>query len=153
MRRAWSLLLIASAVGCAKNAPSDAAAPEAGAYDDGGGDPADEAPPATGAAGLEELQTRFDDLDEQLWAQGVSDPTRPQRRAEFEARSEDPETSTERGITDRRERICSLQTAICDLSEQICGLAEAHQGEARYAQACARSEARCSQATEACDGA
>ncbi|MBV1862692.1 MAG: hypothetical protein KUG77_29995 [Nannocystaceae bacterium] len=100
---------------------------------------------------FDELEARFEQLDADLSAQGISATEDTPMAATVTL--DPPSTASpakKRDLVTRCERICSLKGAICDVSERICGLAESHEGEEKYIEACTRSESRCEQATTAC---
>lgn len=159
MRRAVVLLSLLSVGACMKKSgPRDAMAPEATAAP--GGDFAMDdgyAPEAEGRAlgytseepGFDELQARFEQLDADLSAQGISGAEEAAMTV-GETSESSPKVATKKDIASRCERICSLKDAICDVSARICGLAETHEDDTKYLEACTRSESRCEQATTAC---
>ncbi len=160
-RRAAVLVSVLCVGACAKKSRfGDAAAPTSAAADesaeatyDGDAQPAleHEFGDANGAASFEELQARFEQLDVDLSAEGISgtdaaplktDATTDEVQEQGGVPSTDAQT--------RCQRICSLKDAICDVSERICSLAETHEDDTKYAEACARSQTRCEQASAAC---
>lgn len=163
MRRAVLVLcvlgLLPAAACMKKSGPRDAMAPEATAapggdygMDDGYTSESEER--AFGYTseepGFDELQARFEQLDADLSAQGISGAEETEMAA-GETSPVGPKVAPQKkDAASRCERICSLKDAICDVSARICGLAETHEDDAKYLEACTRSETRCEQATTAC---
>lgn len=162
MRQSAAVALLLCTGACAKKmGPRDAAAPEAVAAP--GGDLGMEDSYAAEAEGsawghtdepqsFEELQARFEQLDADLSAQGISGTEEMPMTTESTNVPNAKSTPEKKDVESRCERICGLKDAICDVSDRICGLAGAHEEDVQYVEACARSESRCEQATTACTG-
>ncbi len=160
-RRDTVLLSLLWVAACAKGAPRDAVAPEASAAPGGdfgmadgytGESAAAERDYASEPPTFDELEARFEQLDADLSAQGISgsEETSMTTSPTPDAAGTPADEGKDSGKGSRCERICKLKDAICDVSERICGLAESHEDETKYTDACTRSETRCEQATTAC---
>ncbi len=164
MRRRAVLLSLLCVAACAKKmGPRDAAAPEAAATAAPGGDFGlqDGYVGETEGAGrdyvaqeptFDELAARFDRLDADLSAQGISGTEETPMSTSVAPETSGKTVDTKKDQMSRCERICGLKDAICDVSDRICGLAETHQDEDKYTEACTRSQGRCEQAADACSG-
>lgn len=159
MRRRAALLSLLCVAACAKSmAPRDAAAPEAAATAAPGGDLGlDDAGDGRDRnyvgeePTFDELAARFDQLDADLSAQGISGTEEaPMSTSVTTEAAGEPALKKKKDGMSRCERICGLKDAICDVSDRICGLAETHADDKKYTEACTRSESRCTQATDAC---
>lgn len=159
IRRRAVLLSLLCVGACAKGAPRDSVAPEAASA--AGGDFATEDAYAAPAEerdlgytsenpSFDELQARFEQLDADLSAQGISGAEEARMTTSVTSEPGLKATDKKTDATSRCERICSLKDAICEVSERICGLAETHEDDPKYAEACTRSEERCEHATTAC---
>lgn len=162
-RRALLLSLLCVAACAKKMGPRDAAAPEAAATAAPGGDAGLDYAGESEEGGrdylaeeptFDELAARFDQLDADLSAQGISTTAGTEEAPMSTSVAPDaagaPVVKKKKDGQSRCERICGLKEAICDVSDRICGLAETHADEEKYTDACARSQGRCEQAADAC---